>query len=544
MPQQASETLFSQELLDENPIIAKRFYMPIGQNSKDQPDAIGLDQVATLQNADTNARGVRVTRTGFTQVSNDTGTSLRVPGLGNFYVGGGTKYLTRVNGTLWESWAGAGNWTTITGATLTNNKITNFVVAGGMQFLLNGIDNVFSTTNGTAATDEGNTNTDPPHSRFGIYHQNMLILSGNSTSRSYVWPSVQLDPQTFDRNARAIQIDEKDNDDVTALVNLSLTLRPGFLAFKTRSTHFVDTSEGGDDPSLWTIIKIDSAHGTIGERTACAVGASVGSGDCVFLSQEGRKYRLRSLVRSINDSITTGSILSTSIENILDDVNDTIMDQCIVYYFDERILLAIPSGNHAYLDTLCVLDLKNSDPSSGSWKWSVWTGFKIASISTYRQNGIDYLYFGDGTANAKVYRMFDGSTSDDGVAIDFIEESRRENFDTPELDKNFQFVECEFLATDDSYVTVEAQIDGDGYSSLNPVRVQLENAGPHLPINLPFQLAAQNKVRQKFQMDALGIGRDIQIKITHGEIDKKINLLGYTIVAFVEPLHLETRSQT
>ena len=540
----AADTLFAQELLDENPICVKRFYLPLGQNSKDQPDAIPINKVTTLQNFDTNARGVCVTRTGTTMIADDTGTNLRVPGLHHFYIDGGTKYLTRVNSTAWESWDGSGNWTALSGATLTSDLITNFVNAGGRQFLLNGTDNVFSTANGTSATDEGNTNTDPPKSRFGIYHQNMLILAGNSTLRSRVWPSAVLATQTFDRSARAIDIADRDGDEVTALVNLSLTTTPGFIAFKARSSHFVDTSDGGADPSAWVIIPIDTVHGAVGERAACAMGASVLAGDCVYLSREGRKYRLRSLKRSINDSIGTGSILSTPIENILDDVNDALIETAIVFYFDERILLAIPSGSGTYLDTLCVLDLKNSNPDQGDWNWSVWTGLRIGSMSIYRENSVEYLYIGDGSGNAKVFRAFDGSTSDDGTAVTTIFESRRENFDTPELDKNFQFVEVEFLATDDSVATVGAQVDGDGYSALVPASVTLEASGPHLPINLPFQLQAQNKIRQVFQLDNLGIGRDIQIKVTHGEAGKAINLLGYTIVAFVEPLHLETRSQS
>lgn len=550
MPDDAN-LLADQALLDEAPLTIKRFYAPLGQNSKDQPDAIAIDEVAVLQNVDTNAGGVSVTRGGSSLIANDTGTNLRVPGLGHFYVESGTKYLTRINSNKWESWTGSGSWAAITGFTPTSDLITNFLQVGNKLLALNGTDNVFYTANGTTATDAGNTNTDPPKSRFGIYHQNAAVLAGNLTNRSYIWPSTVLNVLQFDRAARAVKVADQNSDELTALVNLSLTTTPGFIAFKSKSTHFIDTSNGMSDPGNadpsigWAIIEIDSSHGAVGPRAACAIGASVLAGDCAYLSREGRKYRLRSLKRSINDALGTGGIMSNAIENILDDVNDVIIERTIVFYFDERIFLAVPSGSSSSgLDTLCVLDLKNSDPDQNKWKWSVWTGLNIASISTYFQTSVEYLYIGDGTAHARVFRMFDGSTDDNGTAIDFELQTRRENLGYPELDKIWQFVEFVFLATDDSVATVQAQLDGGGYSTLTPPDVTLEASGPHLPINLPFQLQAQNMIRQVFQLDTLGISRDIQFKLTHGEAGKVINYIGYTLVAFVEPLHLETRSQS
>lgn len=547
MPTAPSDTLFAQELLDENPVIIKRFQLPMGQNSKDQPGAIEIEEAATLTNVDTTSKGVCKTRLGYTMIADDTGTSLRIPGLGKFYIEGGTKYLTRVNSTKWEGWTGSGSWTQITGATLTSNLVTNFVVAGNRQFLLNGTDNVFSTANGTSATDEANTNTDPPRSRFGIYLLNMLILSGNSTNRSYIWPSTVLDPQTFDRATRVIKVADQNGDEITALAALSLTSEPGFIAFKERSSHFVNMGVDPDpalwtDPTNWAIVEIDPVHGCVGSRGATVVGSSLLKGDCVFLSKEGATYRVRALRRTISDAIGTGGILSLAIEDVLSDVNDALMLDAIVYYFDERLFVAFPSGSGTYNNTLAVLDLRNSSPEENKWKWSIWTGLNIGSISTYVENNIEYLYFGEASASAKVYRALNG-TSDAGTAISFTEESRREDFGLPELYKSFQVAVLEFLTTDDSTVTVQAQIDGGGYSTLTAVpNAALEGGGPHLPIALPFSLSSQGKLYKSYQLDDLGQGHDIQLKVTHSSLDDSISFLGYWIAAFLEPLNLEVRS--
>lgn len=539
MPNDSQETLYAQELLDEQPRIVRRFNIAAGQNSLDEPDSIRPDQLATLQNADTIRGGLRKTRDGLTKAADDSDQG-RVLGMNRFYVDGGTKFLTRVVDDEWQYWDGvAGSWTAISSVTLTAGLIANMVVAGGRQFVLNGTDNVFSTANGTAGTDEGNTNTDPPKTRFGIYHQNMLILSGNATNRSWVWPSVVLDPQTFDRSGRAIKVSEKNGDENTAMVNLSLTDAPGFIVFKNRSTYFVDTSQGGSDPSQWSILQIDPAHGCVGERAAVGIGSSFLSGDCLFLSKEGNNYRVRSLRRTINDKIGTGGVLSYAIEDILADVNHDVMARAEMIYFDNRVLLAIPTGESTFNNLVLALDLKNSDPDNDNWKWSIWTGWRPGAFALYDLESEEALMMGDGDDTSQVWRALEGS-DDDGVAIEYVEESRREDFDLPELDKIFQFVEVTLLATDDTLVTVEAQIDGNGYTVLGTMSAA--SGAPQLPINLPFNLVAANKVRKVFQLDALGLGRDVQIRITHSDVGKTVSVLGYIFMAFLEPLHLETRT--
>lgn len=535
----AAESYFTQQLQDEQPLVVRRLQMSCGQNSQDQADAIREDELATLQNANTSSAGVRATRAGATQIA-DAPVEAKILGLDKFYVEGSTKFLSMVVGTEWYTWNGVdAGFSAVSDVALTDGLLANLVTAGKRQFLLNGTDNVFSTNDGAAGTDEGNTNTSVPHSRFGIYHQNMLLVAGNSTNRSYIWPSNVLAPQTFDRSGRAIKVADQDNDELTALVNLSLSDTPGFMAFKNRSVYFVDTSTGGSDPSTWIITPVDNTHGAVGSRAAASIGSSLLVGDCIFLSKEGTTYRLRSLRRTVADKFGTGGILSNAIADVLSDCNHAKMHEAQVFYHNQRIFLTFPSASSTTNDVLAVLDLRNSKPNEGVWKWSIWTGWAAACFATYEEASAEYLYYGD-TASGKVFRALSG-TSDDGTAIAYQEASRREDFGFPELDKIFQFVEVVLLSTDITTVYVDAQLDGNGYTSLGSMKAAPENV-PTLPVDLPFNLIPSNKIRKVFQLDGLGLGRDVQIRIRHEDLDKTVNVLGYTIVAFIEPLHLETRS--
>lgn len=519
-----------QTALDDEPLVIGRLYFTAGQNSKGLPNAIDLDEVVSLQNATLARPGVRTTRTGSTLIANDVG-STTILGLANFYREGGTKYLTMVAGSTWYQWSGSGSWTSIV-ATLSSGLETNFIVAANRIFLMNGTDNVQS-WDGSTLTDEGNSGTSFPKSRFAIYHQNRVIASGNVTNRSYVWYSAVLNPQSWDRAANALKVSDQDNEEVTALVNFSKSDNPGFVVFKTRSTYFVDTSNA--TPSNWSIIPIDPAHGCYATRTAIAIGSSSDlGGDVIYLSREGEKYRVRSLIRTISDSIGTGGILSNAIEDVLDDVSDPNMTKACAFYFDNKYFLSFPSGSSSFNDTICVLDLSVSDPSQGKWKWSVWKGINASVFSLYEQSSVERLYFGNASADSIVLRL--SGTSDNGTAIEFIEEGRREDFEYPELRKSGEHVEVYFLSTETSTATVSVSLDGAGYTTLGTVN--LTSGGPALPINLPFFLGGLSIITKKFAFDNLGPWRTIQVKVTHNTLDTTVSYLGYTIAAFPIPLEL------
>jgi hypothetical protein len=247
------------------------------------------------------------------------------------------------------------------------------------------------------------------------------------------------------------------------------------------------------------------------------------------------KYRIRSLRRSINDAIVDGGVLSEAIQSALDDLNASAVDKCCAVFFDNKFFLAFPSGSSTYNDKVAVLDLSVSSPDEGFYDWSIWTGMNVACWAVFETNGVKNLYYGEASANSLVYKALTG-TSDNGTAIEFIEDDKAEDFDVPEIEKSWQWVEPQFIATDDTEVTIKASVDNAGFSTIGTVNVA--SGAPTLPVDLSFDLANAGKVKKKIQLDEVGNGREIEIEIYHSELDKTVEYLGYTLAAFPENVEM------
>lgn len=522
--------------LEDAPLVVRRFKLPVGQNDKDQPDSLADYEVAKLQNALVSSRGKRATRPGATLIAN-TPASVAVDGLAPFYPQGGTKQLLMdAGGKIYKYTAGAGTWTQIATGLSSGSRV-KYVVGSGYALRLQGTDNAQS-YDGTTVADEGNVDASCPLATDGIYHQNMFIIAGNLVNLSYFWWSTIL-TKTFARSTNAHKVGDKDNGAFKKLLNFSLTSNHGFLFFKDNSIYFIDSSEAL--PANWSKILIDDAHGLAASDSAVVIGAAgEGFGDVLFVSNDGsndgnNKYRVRSLIRTINDKLQNSGVVSEAIQSTLDDINAAHIDKMCAIYFDNKYFLAFPSGSSTYNDTVAVLDLSTSRPEDGFWDWSVWSGWNVAFWSIFEISGVKGLYYGEASASTKVYQALSG-TSDNGSAIEFIERGRAEDFGFPELDKKFEWVEPVFEQTDDSDVTIKAAIDGGDFTVLGVVNVG--DNSPTLPVDLSFALVAPGKVRQKFPLDDLGPGRDVQIEIYHSELDKRVNFLGYTICAQPENIEM------
>ena len=519
------------DVLDDQPLIVRRFKLPIGQNDNDDHGSLTPNEVALLKNAIVSIRGKRSTRPGNTQIADDLG-SLPILGMTHFYPEGGTKLLLMVSGTdLYKYAAGDTTWTSIFSSFTTGLK-TRFVVGNGYALALNGTNNVRS-YDGTTVADEGSTNASCPLGTMGIFHQNMFIITGHLTTMSYFWWADVL-TKTFSRSTNVHKVGDKDNGIVKGIVNFSLTTNHGFLIFKSNGIYFIDSSNAS--PANWSKILIDDSHGLAATDTLAAIGSSAQGGDVIYLSNDGandgnNKFRVRSLVRTINDKIQSSGVLSRGIQSTLDDINAGQVDKCCAIYFDNKYFLAFPSGSSTYNDTVAVLDFSSSSPENEFWDWSIWSGMNVACWAIFESSGVKNLYYGEASANGLVYKALTG-TSDNGAAISFEELGRAEDFDLPELNKAFKWVEVVFEQTDDTLVTVKAAVDGAGLTMLGTLNVR--DLSPTLAVNLPFDLASGSIVRKKFQLEDLGVGRNIQIDISHSEADKRIKYLGYSILAFPE----------
>ena len=86
-------------------------------------------------------------------------------------------------------------------------------------------------------------------------------------------------------------------------------------------------------------------------------------------------------------------------------------------------------------------------------------------------------------------------------------------------------------------MVVSAAIDGGSFTQVGTL--ELDAGLPTLPVDLPFDLGGENLVRGKFDLENLGRGRDIQIKITESTSAGDVEVLGYVITAFIENLDMD-----
>lgn len=514
------------DVLDDDILIQRRLKVPIRLNDFDEPGSIAADEVAVLDNAVLNRLGRRDKRAGISQIADDLGSNF-IQGLAPYYKeGDSTLRLIMVTGGVLHDWTGTGNWSAALASGLNATDRFTILTALDLSFIIGPNDNV-RTYDGTTVTDEGNTNTDPPRGRMAITIQNRLLISGADSNRSWVFFSDSLAPQTFDRTANAIKIEDADNQINRAMVEYSLTDTQGFVVFKDSSYHFVDVTAGFGSAKVF---KMNSNVGCIASRSAVRVGD-----DILWLSREGTKYRVRSLRRTQQDKLTTFGVVSDAVENELSDINDAHAAKAAAIFFDNKYILAFPTGSSTTNDRIVVLDLKESNRQTGQFSWSVWKGWAPAVFAPYIVSSAEGLYYGEASADSVVFEALTGN-SDNATGITYTEEGRREDFDLPEDDKVFRWVEVFFLATDDTEVTISAQIEGLGYTELGTVN--LSGTGPVLPINLPFTLSGQAKRRKKFPLDALGPGRDCQIKVEQSDDSTDLTYLGYIMSANQEDASL------
>jgi hypothetical protein len=147
--------------------------------------------------------------------------------------------------------------------------------------------------------------------------------------------------------------------------------------------------------------------------------------------------------------------------------------------------------------------------------------------------GQQNLYFGDDTTVSSVFQAFDETVdTDDGTNITSTIDSKRFDFGQPEADKFFWYVEvcCEILSG--GRVDVSAQIDGNGYTDLGTL--SLAGTVPTLPQTLPFDLSGSGTVCEKFFMDDLGDGKNVQVRLqVVGDV--QVSVLYVNVSAFIDP---------
>lgn len=513
----------------EDPILPFRLRdVSAGQWSYQHPSdrvVIPPNAGTELQDIEIDRIGQRSKRRGYEIIANDTGDATAIHGLVGFSPASGSKFLMmETDGELFRWDGAAGSWTSVISGLTAVTDFTELFVAKNIMFRTSQTDNVRSTIDGTAIVDEGNTNTDFPLGKLAIYSSTQRAFVANTLANpELVFVSAAGDPQTYDRTTDALAVGKNDKDGVTGIIEFT---NGQFIAFTKEQMDLININFAS--VSSFTQEKI-SDIGCEAPRSLRLIGE-----DALFLSRDG----VRSILQSSQDKKRGASLpISFPIQDFIERINWTVAKKAVATVWQDKYYLSVPLDNETVNSAVLVWSRRAFAANGGKGGWTVWTNWKSNAYGVQDFDVKPRLYFGEATASSKVYEARssnpeDDNKSDDGTAITFQEVSRQEDFGFPEADKLFQSIEVEALAEPDGIITIEAKIDSGDFTTVGTMNL---NVGlPQLPIDLSFDLKGEARVRQKFDLQALGRGRAIQIRLTESTLDCDTTVLGITVNAFEE----------
>lgn len=492
-----------------------------GQNSSDEPSAIGKNQSVLLQNSIITKKGKISQRLGITKLGTANSTTDRILGLTHFSAGTTLDTMLRARATKIQRLASNfSDWTDVAGLTsLTTGLDTNFVQALDKCFILNGTDNVFSVDSALAVTDEGNTNADFPKTTVAEWTPNNRMFSSGSKDQSlrdYVWFSNSIDPQTWDRATNVFKVRSGDNGRITWLK----AFKEFELIMYKNDSIYVLNMEGATPLTDWTVKPLSVAVGCPAGRTVQDIG-----NDHIFLGNDG----VRLLSRTTFDKLRVG-VISDPIRDIIDSINQDAISTANGWFENGLYILNIPTGTSTVPDRTVIWDSiaaqRNGDPNSAwtvvpkaTWNFSCMSSFGFG-------DNIKTFVSGSSLATSLCYKVLSGTT-DDGTAIVQKIRTAQIDFDDAFLDKVFD--PSQFIAESgsDAIYLVEIQVDEKGFVPIG----QIDLAGGLVtPFNTPATTSnvdATKNFRTKFS----GRGKYVQYQISNSVSGKIPTFIQYTTYA-------------
>lgn len=524
------EQLIDQRNLDDNMVVLRVSDVSAGQWSFPHPAdtvVIPFNAGALLQNIEVDVIGQWSKRAGYAQIANDLGNS-PIDGVSAYNVPGGSRLLiTETSGTVY-TWDGAAATHTSSQAGLTDaTDWTELVVANNRLFRLGQTDTIRS-FNGTTWTDEGNTNTDPPLGKLGLWTSNQRFLIANTSANpNALYPSDAGDPQTFDRTANVFRIGVNDTDGITCMAEFTAN---EVIAFTRSEMHALNTSNA--TVSNWTRAKVADV-GCEAHRTLRQIGE-----DMLFLSRDG----VRSVVQSAQDKKRGASVpLSFPVQDWIDRINWAQVDQAIAWVWNDAYFLSLPIDAATTNTHVLVWSRRAFEANGKRGGWTVFTNWASNAYATQAFSTTPRLYFGEASNNSLVYQARSATPTDDaltdaGTAITLQFDSRRDNLGLPELDKRWEVLEVEVGVEVSGTLKIDAAVNGEAFSNLGSC--SLVSAAPSLPIDLPFNLAGVSTARCKLPLGSLGRGRELQLRFIETTSGISVDILGYIVAAFLESFEL------
>jgi len=412
---------------------------------------------------------------------------------------GGTGYTSATAIVTGPDWGGTLP-TTVT--TVAGGVVTGVVVSDGGS----GYSTAPTVTiigNGSGATATATVSPPPLNLRLLINTGNRLFGVGSAANRNTLYASDILDASIWDSANSAI-INADDGDEITAIVPY---YENRIIVFKKRRIFQVTIPPDMTSAADWVIQLISNNTGCVAEGSAVQVNS-----DIFFLSDDG----IRSLVRSASDDFTSvGLPLSEVIKDVIQEINTAEIGISTAAFYDNRYLLAVPTGSNDFNDTIIVYNTV-LQAFEGTWTPNVMqfalTNFQDEGLRLMKKNSTGQIQKYSGYKTPAQVTTAD--YQDAGVDYESIVRTADMDFGDPFAEKHgshFEVIFDDSFATD---VTITIQRDTDvGDIDVQP-NLNISSAVLTLPFVLPAQLPSSVKKRLASDLRAYQKWRLLNIKIS------------------------------
>jgi hypothetical protein len=388
--------------------------------------------------------------------------------------------------------------TSLRATTATSDLEGEFTQGLNKIFFCNGTDDplVFDTSLGFSTIASGST-TLPKHTTADYFLG--MIFSNDVSNKSHVDISTSLS-DLFSNPARTLKLGEGSGN--SEVVRLQGYRNREMLVFMNNRIEEIIVGSDLTDVTTWDIKVIDERYGLIAKDTVKEVGGMI-----FFLDNE---LRVRVLNRTALDApMGTQAIpISDKVEADFNRINKLHISKCSAAVHENLYMISMPLDSATENDTTYVFDLTRK-----AWygPWTLSAGKFVES--DIRGQGYD-TYLGH-SATGDLIRMFDGSFDDDEASIPTDVTTKKYDGGRPESDKIFNEIEVAVLGTGDGTVNVAARVDAAGFTNIGSFSIT--GGGAQLPIPLPFPLGSSGIAREKFHLEGMSRGRNIDFKFTHDE---------------------------
>ncbi len=394
-----------------------------GTNNLVSPSLIDDKEFSDALNIQYDEGGVARKRDGYVTV----GAALTAAkGLGMYVTESLRHLITIDNGTFKYRTTGA--WTSVATISYTAVAEVAFTQARSKLYIWNGTEGG-SEWDGTTLSRPGTM----PKASWGIFYQNLHIVSGVDGQRNRLYISSTSDASDFTNaattlhnstevpgatvfagtGANFIDVRKDDGDRITGLGRFQDLV----IVFKERSIYELSF----DASSNPIITPITGATGCVSHKSIENV-----ENDLYFLSREG--IRVLGNEPNFADAIRT-NVLSIRIQPSMDSINPQNYSKANAHYFENKYFLAVPTTTSSIMRTI-VYDRRFQ-------AWSLWDNFNAnAFVQFVDTTNRAYLYFLD-DAGTQVFQYSAGTYSDNGVAINAYLVSKAFDLGNPDIMKYF-----------------------------------------------------------------------------------------------------------